>query len=338
MWLMHAYQPPIGALATANPRQTSFMRHAAARRPNRPASLPAGGWIPLTAISPLLIAAAVNAEDPRFFDHHGVDWSAVRRALREAKRARRIVRGASTITQQLARNLYLTPARSLVRKLRELRLAVRLERALSKPRILELYLNVVEWGVGVWGCSAAAEHYFQKTPRDLDLFESTFLVSLLPAPTAAMSGRNAMRSRSVQVSLAHWLFLSGLVTGQECAMCSHRVQRLHGMLAAGTPLPEALVQSKQVDTGLDGTVLDCLAAELGLARLDPVDLITSRCGSDQQRTALGRVRERFGDAVLFEVDRTGDYALLTSASPSRRAREHRRMSPAPIQFDRTPHG
>ncbi len=310
MWLMPPCDPPIAALGEVNPRETAFMRYVAARRPARPHPVRIGDWTPLPNISPLLVAGVVKIEDPYFFEHRGIDWGSSWQAVRLALRARRIVRGASTITQQLARNLYLTPSRSLVRKLREARLAVAIERAIAKPRILEMYLNVVEFGVDVWGCTVASAHYFQKRPRDLDLFESTFLVSLLPAPRVALSGENAVRSRSVQIRLAHRLFLSGLASGEACAVCVHRVRRLHPLLAAGVPLPEALARSKDVNIGCDGTVLDELAAHLGVARLDPAELLATRCGRDQQDLALERGRRLFGDDVLLQAARTGNYVRL----------------------------
>jgi hypothetical protein len=183
-----------------------------------------------------------------------------------------------------------------------------------------LYLNVVEFGVDVWGCAAASAHYFQKMPRDLDLFESTFLVSLLPAPRAALSGANARRSRSMHIRLAHRLLLSGFSRGDECAVCVHRVRRLHSLLAARIPWPEALAQSKDVNIGSDGTVFHELAAQLGVVRLDPAELLAARCGRDQHDAALARARRLFGDAALVEAVRTGDYARLR-VSASHRPRD-----------------
>jgi membrane peptidoglycan carboxypeptidase len=310
MWFHRSLEPPVRALATSNPSETAFMRHVAARGGANAGRPRADAWTALTAISPLLVAAVVKAEDPRFFDHHGADWEAVARAIRDAVRARRIIRGASTITQQLARNLYLTPARSIRRKLRELQLALSIERTVAKPRILELYLNVIEWGAGIWGCAAASAHYFGKTPRDLDLFESTFLASLIPAPRAAIAGRNAVRGQRLQFSLASLLFLSGLATGRECAVCVHRARQLHRLLSAGMPLLPALASSTDVNAAGDDVLLDDLAAELGLPRLDGADLLVSRCGAAQERAAIARLRARVGDGVLLQVARTNDYAPL----------------------------
>jgi hypothetical protein len=310
MWLTRPLDPPIEALATLNPCQTAFMRHFSAPGDMRLDRGGAGAWTPLSAISPLLVAALVKAEDPAFFDHHGADWREIGHMLRVAVRARRIVGGASTITQQLARNLYLAPTRSLTRKLRELRLALRIDRAVSKRRTLELYLNVIEWGPDVWGCAAASARYFHKAPRDLDLFESTFLVSLIPAPKADISGVNASRIQRGQLLQAYRLFLSGLADAEECALCCHRVWQLHRLLDAGTPLPAALSASMDVKAGDDGALLRDVAAALDLRRLDPAELLPSHCGDEQQRYALDQLRARLGDDVLLQVLRTNSYAGL----------------------------
>lgn len=138
--------------------------------------------VPLAHISPLLRRAVVLAEDARFWNHEGLDWIEIANATREAVQQRKLGRGASTITQQLARNLYLTHERSLVRKIREAVIAIRLERALEKRRILELYLNHVEWGEGVFGAEAAARAHFGKSAARLDAAEAAILTAMLPAP------------------------------------------------------------------------------------------------------------------------------------------------------------
>ena len=117
-------------------------------------------WVPYARISPHLRRAVLLAEDPAFWRHEGIDLEQIREAVEINIEEGRAVRGASTITQQLAKNLYLSPSRNPVRKLRELFIARRLEAALSKTRIFEIYLNVIEWGDGVWGAEAAARRYF----------------------------------------------------------------------------------------------------------------------------------------------------------------------------------
>ena len=124
--------------------------------------------MPLGRISRHLVHAVVAAEDQKFFGHEGVDWDAIKESVEEDRKKRRFARGGSTITQQLAKNLFFTTHKSPVRKLRELVVARWLETDLSKARILELYLNVIEWGDGVYGAQAAAQRYYGKSASALD--------------------------------------------------------------------------------------------------------------------------------------------------------------------------
>ena len=117
-------------------------------------------WVPYSRISQNLKRAVLVAEDAAFWDHEGIDLEQIRKSIEINWEQGRAVRGASTITQQLAKNLYLSPSRDPLRKLRELIIARRLEAALPKARIFEIYLNVIEWGDGIWGAEAAARTYF----------------------------------------------------------------------------------------------------------------------------------------------------------------------------------
>lgn len=139
-------------------------------------------FVPLKKISPYLRQAVILAEDDQFFEHQGVDIDAVERAAKIDWKKKKFARGASTITMQLARNLYLSPHKSLLRKFRELLITLKLERELSKDRILELYLNVAEWGDGIYGAEAAARHYFGGSASGLGKHESAFLAAILPRP------------------------------------------------------------------------------------------------------------------------------------------------------------
>ncbi len=138
--------------------------------------------VPLRAISPRLLRAVVAAEDGRFLSHGGVDWRAVERAMKANRRAGRVKRGGSTITQQLVKNLFMTDHRSWLRKGFEVPLAWAAEGILGKRRILELYLNVVEWGDGVWGAQAAARHHFGVDARRLTRRQAAGLATILPSP------------------------------------------------------------------------------------------------------------------------------------------------------------
>ncbi|MGB7215566.1 MAG: transglycosylase domain-containing protein [Gammaproteobacteria bacterium] len=141
-------------------------------------------WIPFDAISPYMEAAILVCEDGRFPHHRGFDFRAIENSIRDNLKAGRFVRGASTVTMQLAKNLYLGQEKTLSRKLQEAVFTMLLEQELSKVELLELYLNVVEFGPGIYGIGPAAHHYFAKHPRDLTLGQAMFLASILPDPDA----------------------------------------------------------------------------------------------------------------------------------------------------------
>lgn len=138
-------------------------------------------WVPLAAISPGLAEAVIAAEDNLFCRHHGFDWKSLGEVIAEYEPGEPS-RGASTITMQTAKNLFLWPARSFVRKAAEAWLTVLLELAWDKRRILEVYLNVVEWGPGLYGAEAAARRYFGKAASRLSRRESALLAAVLPNP------------------------------------------------------------------------------------------------------------------------------------------------------------
>jgi monofunctional glycosyltransferase len=186
--------PDVRPLKTSFPRTTSFMERRK-RELQRQGEKPVLEWIPvpLSKISPSLRRAAVVAEDGRFYEHGGVDWEAVRSSLEKDLERRRLKTGGSTITQQLAKNLYLSPARTPWRKLREWAIARRLERSLSKDRILELYLNVIEFGRRTYGAEAAARRYFGKSAAALSPMEAATLAAVIPSPRIYDPTRHATR-------------------------------------------------------------------------------------------------------------------------------------------------
>jgi monofunctional glycosyltransferase len=153
--------PDVRVLATTNPTSTAFMtlRQAEAGREGRKLRH-RHQWVRYSRISKNLQRAVLVAEDSRFFQHEGVDLEEIKKSIEINMERGGAIRGASTITQQLAKNLYLSPSKDPLRKLKELIIARRLEAALSKARILEIYLNVIEWGDGIWGAEAAARAYF----------------------------------------------------------------------------------------------------------------------------------------------------------------------------------
>jgi monofunctional biosynthetic peptidoglycan transglycosylase len=139
-------------------------------------------WASLGEVSPAAVGAVVVSEDWAFYEHPGYDSRQIKEALKEDWEEGRFARGASTITQQVVRNVYLEKDKNLWRKLKELVLAVRLEQAVRKRRILEIYLNIAEWGEGVFGIRAASHLYFGKEPAQLTAKEGAFLAMLLPSP------------------------------------------------------------------------------------------------------------------------------------------------------------
>jgi len=175
--------PDVTPLARDWPKTTAFMerRKAQLAREGKPTRLE---WtpVPLSRIAPAMQRAAVVAEDARFWEHEGVDWDAMRGAVEKNLETGALKVGGSTITQQLAKNLYLSPARTPWRKLREFAIARRLERSLSKKRILELYLNVIEFGPRTFGVEAAARRYMGKPAKDLSREEAATLAAVIPSP------------------------------------------------------------------------------------------------------------------------------------------------------------
>ncbi len=165
------------------PRETAFMATRLAElRERRPDARLAYAWVPYERISVQLKRAMIAAEDARFVDHEGFDWEGIELALDRNYRKGRIVAGGSTISQQLAKNLCLSTERSYWRKAEEALITVMLETILDKRRILELYLNVVEWGNGVFGCEAAARHYFSVGASALDAVQAARLAAMAPNP------------------------------------------------------------------------------------------------------------------------------------------------------------
>ncbi|HVO32374.1 MAG TPA: monofunctional biosynthetic peptidoglycan transglycosylase [Elusimicrobiota bacterium] len=175
--------PDVAALRTHNPTNTSLMdlRRRQARAAGHKLRIHYQ-WEPLSEISPNLVHAVVLAEDDTFYQHHGFDWEQILEAVRRDWAKRKFVYGGSTLTQQLARSLYLSPRKNLLRKAKEALITLQLERTLSKRRILELYLNVTEWGNGVFGAEAAARTYFGVEAKDLTADQAAALTTVLPNP------------------------------------------------------------------------------------------------------------------------------------------------------------
>lgn len=166
-----------------DPGSTSFMRlRLAAMQEKKPDARLRHTWVPYERISVHLKRAVVAAEDDGFIDHEGFDWEGIQRALEKNERRGRLVSGGSTISQQLAKNLFLSPARSYLRKAQEAVITVMIEGLWSKRRILEVYLNVVEWGDGIFGAEAAAQRYYGISAARLGPDQAAHLAVMLPNP------------------------------------------------------------------------------------------------------------------------------------------------------------
>jgi len=166
-----------------NPSSTSFMdARLANMRAANPAAKLQQAWVPYDQISESLRRAIVVAEDSKFTEHEGFDWEAIEKAKEKNRKKGKVVAGGSTISQQLAKNLFLSASRTPWRKGEEALITVMIEQVMDKRRILEIYLNVIEWGDGVFGAEAAARHYYGKSAAKLGSAEAAWLAAIVPNP------------------------------------------------------------------------------------------------------------------------------------------------------------
>jgi monofunctional biosynthetic peptidoglycan transglycosylase len=220
LWWGLPARSAVRALAQKNPGKTAVMlqrereAEAAGRKPGH-----SQVWVPLSRVSRHVIHAVLSSEDQKFFGHEGVDWEAVRASVEANRKAGRFARGGSTLTQQLAKNLFFSTRKSLARKARELLVSRWLEQDLTKARILELYLNVIEWGDGVYGCEAAARRYYGKPCAALDETEAAGLAAMIPNPRRinprVNAARHARAQRRVLWLMAHAGYLKNTRLGSE---------------------------------------------------------------------------------------------------------------------------
>jgi monofunctional biosynthetic peptidoglycan transglycosylase len=230
--------PSTEALATRNPTTTAFIDLR--REQGGKAFKLERKWRPIGKISRYLRAAIIYSEDYNFYRHDGVDWAAIESAVESNLDKGSLSIGGSTITQQLAKNLYLSPNRSFIRKFRELLIAYALEDSLSKQRILELYLNVVEWGDGVFGAEAAARHWYQKSAQSLTPAEAVRLAIALPNPFKRAPNIQAADLTKKAVRLTRMLRIQGLID---------EAQERATLDAVGAPDVPALPTKRQPVTG-----------------------------------------------------------------------------------------
>jgi monofunctional biosynthetic peptidoglycan transglycosylase len=175
--------PDISRLKKENPRKTALMEYREGEWKEKGKKYRIyQQWVPLSQVSPYLMKAVLIAEDDKFWRHEGFDYESIQKAVEKDIKARKFKLGGSTISQQLVKNLYLSPSKNPFRKIIEALITWRMERILSKKRILELYLNVVEWGEGIFGIEAASRHYYGKSSVALTPEEASRLAAVLPNP------------------------------------------------------------------------------------------------------------------------------------------------------------
>ncbi|QER42102.1 monofunctional biosynthetic peptidoglycan transglycosylase [Thermodesulfobacterium sp. TA1] len=173
----------VSSLKTQNPKLTAMMKYRMKQWEKEGKKVQIRQiWVPLSSISPYLIKAVLIGEDDKFYRHEGFDFEGIKKALEKNLKEGKLKYGGSTISQQLAKNLYLSPSKNPIRKIQEAIITLRLEKTLSKKRILEIYLNVAEWGEGIFGAEAAAKHYYGKSAKNLTPWEAARLVAVLPNP------------------------------------------------------------------------------------------------------------------------------------------------------------
>ena len=172
-----------------DPGTTAFMHARLERiREKAPGAVLQHQWVPYSRIAITLKRAIVAAEDAKFLDHDGFDWEGIQKAYEKNRKHGKIVSGGSTISQQLAKNLFLSGERTWWRKAQEAAITVMIETVLSKRRILEIYLNVIEWGNGVFGAEAAARHHFNSSASALSAEQSAQLAAMVPSPRRYVRG------------------------------------------------------------------------------------------------------------------------------------------------------
>jgi monofunctional biosynthetic peptidoglycan transglycosylase len=181
--ILYASLPDVSFLKTSNPTTTAFieLRRVQSQQNGIDFELK-WEWLPLSKVSPYIIHSLIYTEDNTFWTHGGIEWNSIMHALNIFWHQHRFVTGGSTISQQVAKNLFLSPDRNLLRKGRELLLAIELERHLDKDRILEIYLNIIEWGDNVFGIEAAAKYWFNCSSSKLSPNQAVNLALTIPNP------------------------------------------------------------------------------------------------------------------------------------------------------------
>lgn len=232
-------------------------------------------YVRINQISPHFISALIISEDAAFYQHNGFDFSEIKESLNKNIQSGGFARGGSTITQQLVKNVFLNNEKSLVRKLKEAFLTYEVEKTLKKGEILERYMNVVEFGKGIYGIKSASRHYFQKHPSELNVLESTFLVSLLPNPVKySQSFRQKkltayMRQRVL--TLSRKLVSVGRITQEEYQFARQNVDSFPwmGLATLKADTEEALKSLESTDFTKDSEPLEVDEDPIPVEAIEP---------------------------------------------------------------------
>ena len=244
--------PDVRVLAATNPTNTAFMElreREAAQQGRRLRHYQA--WVPYTRISPSLKRAVLVAEDDAFWQHEGIDMEQLKISIRNDIEKGQAIRGGSTITQQLAKNLYLSPSRNPIRKLRELIIARRLEAELSKARIFEIYLNVIEWGDGIWGAEAAARSYFGSSAAALSADQAALLAGAIINPRVYSPAHpNTRLQRRQRIILSR---MGGYVPPTAVPVVNNELQPSDGTTGEAAALPPTDAPEPAVEPGPEPT-------------------------------------------------------------------------------------
>ncbi|MBU0581359.1 MAG: monofunctional biosynthetic peptidoglycan transglycosylase [Candidatus Margulisbacteria bacterium] len=236
--------PYMGKYRFSDPVSTSFMKYRAAQTFEKYHGYNISyKFVPLSQISKNLIKAVIFAEDINFYQHHGLDMQALQRSIQANLRRKKMAQGGSTITMQLCKNMFLSPKKTYFRKLTEIFLTIRMESALSKERIIELYLNVIEWGRGIYGAENAARYYFDKSAVDLDEEEAAYLAAIIVGPYVAQNEKNSAFFEDRQDWIYQYL-LTGIVQGQDKRREQYKPEWLFAAPSVNLHLPVTVSEDR----------------------------------------------------------------------------------------------
>ncbi|MBI4535068.1 MAG: monofunctional biosynthetic peptidoglycan transglycosylase [Ignavibacteriae bacterium] len=240
----------VARLKSENPSETALMRQRIREAEGEGKKMNiVHTWISISRIPQHVINAVVVAEDGTFFSHGGIDWFEVQESVEKNISEGRAARGASTITQQVAKNLYLSTSKDPIRKLKEVIITLLLEQQLSKNRILEVYLNVIEWGRGIFGVESAARAYFGKSASSLSLEEATRLAAVIPSPLRHRPDANSryvLRRKNIVLRRMLARNFTEQITTQENA--SNSILEPHRRVDTAAIAPENTIPEDSTDT------------------------------------------------------------------------------------------